>query len=110
MKTIFYIIQKEFKQIFRNKGMLPIMSTVFLDGVEGTIASGAKFGYIKATTGEPVEIVEGDNEMLKDFIELIEYSNGKIIDLHHERANKSMSPADDAMVSDIINNDFVDVD
>ncbi|MDX1318306.1 MAG: ABC transporter permease, partial [Xanthomarina gelatinilytica] len=25
MKTIRYIIQKEFKQIFRNKGMLPII-------------------------------------------------------------------------------------
>ena len=25
MKTILYIIQKEFKQIFRNKGMLPII-------------------------------------------------------------------------------------
>jgi hypothetical protein len=94
----------------QRKNMLPIMSTVFLDGVEGTIASGAKFGYIKAQTGEKVDIAEGDNDMLKDFIELIEYSNGKILDLHHERSNKAMSPADDAMVSDIINNDFVDVD
>ena len=25
MKTVIYIIQKEFKQIFRNKGMLPII-------------------------------------------------------------------------------------
>ena len=94
----------------QRKNMLPIMSTIQLDGVEGSIASGAKFGYIKATAGDRVEIAEGDNEMLKDFIELIEYSNGKILDLHHERANKSMSTDDEAMVSDIINNDFVDVD
>lgn len=94
----------------QRKNMLPIMSTVFLDGVEGSIASGAKFGYIKARLGDRVDISEGDNDMLKDFIELIEYSNGKILDLHHERSNKAMSPADDAMVSDIINNDFVDVD
>jgi len=94
----------------QRKNMLPIMSTLFLDGVEGSIASGAKFGYIKAQLGDRVDIPEGDNEMLKDFIELIEYSNGKILDLHHERSNKSMSSDDEAMVSDIINNDFVDVD
>jgi hypothetical protein len=93
----------------QRKNMLPIMSTVFLDGVEGTIASGAKFGYIKARTGDKVELVEGDNEMLKDFIELIEYSNGKILDLHHERA-KGGADGDENLVKDILDNDFVDVD
>jgi hypothetical protein len=94
----------------KRKNMLPIMSTIKLAGVEDSIPTGATFGKISASTGDKVDIVEGDNEMLKDFIELIEYSNGKILDLHHERANKSMSADDDAMVSDIINNDFVDVD
>jgi len=94
----------------KRKNLLPIMSTIKLVGVEGSIPSGATFGKISASIGDKVDIVEGDNEMLKDFIELIEYSNGKILDLHHERSNKSMSADDDAMVSDIINNDFVDVD
>ena len=93
----------------QRKNMLPIMSTVFLDGVEGTIASGAKFGYIKAQTGEPVDLAEGDNEMLKDFIDLIEYSNGKILDLHHERAKGGVD-GDESLVKDILDNDFVDVD
>ena len=47
--------------------------------------------------------------MLKDFIELIEYSNGKILDLYHDRLDKSMSADDESVVSDIINNDFVEV-
>jgi len=94
----------------KRKNLLPIMSTIKLTGVEDSIPTGAVFGKIEASMGSKVDIVEGDNEMLKDFIELIEYSNGKILDLHHERSNKSMSADDDAMVSDIINNDFVDVD
>ena len=52
MKTILYIIQKEFKQIFRNKGMLPIIFVLPL--VQLIILSNAatfevqhiKFGYI----------------------------------------------------------------
>ena len=94
----------------KRKNLLPIMSTIKLTGVEDSIPTGAVFGKIEASIGSKVDIVEGDNEMLKDFIELIEYSNGKILDLHHERTNKSMSADDDAMVTDIINNDFVDVD
>lgn len=93
----------------QRKNMLPIMSTVQLDGVEGSIASGAKFGYIKARLGDKVDLVEGDNEMLKDFIELIEYSNGKILDLHHERAKGGID-GDEGLVKDILDNDFVDVD
>jgi len=47
--------------------------------------------------------------MLKDFIELIEYSNGKILDLYHERFDKAMSEDDESVVTDIINNDFIEV-
>lgn len=52
MKTVLYIIQKEFRQIFRNKGMLPIIFVLPL--VQLVILSNAatfevqhiKFGYI----------------------------------------------------------------
>jgi hypothetical protein len=47
--------------------------------------------------------------MLKDFLELIEYSNGKILDLHHERA-KGHSDEDEELVEGILNNEFVEVD
>ena len=93
----------------QRKNMLPIMSTIQLDGLEGSTDSSIKFGYIKATVGDKVDLAEGDNEMLKDFIELIEYSNGKILDLHHERA-KAHADEDEGLVQEILNNDFVDVD
>ncbi len=52
MKTILYIIQKEFKQIFRNKGMLPIifvlplLQLVILSNAATFEVKNIKFGYI----------------------------------------------------------------
>jgi ABC-2 type transport system permease protein len=52
MKTILYIIQKEFKQIFRNKGMLPIIfvlpiiQLVILSNAATFEVKNIKFGYI----------------------------------------------------------------
>ena len=52
MKTILYIIQKEFKQIFRNKGMLPIifvlplLQLVILSNAATFEVKNIAFGYI----------------------------------------------------------------
>ncbi|HBY66748.1 MAG TPA: ABC transporter permease, partial [Flavobacteriaceae bacterium] len=52
MKTIIYIIQKEFKQIFRNKGMLPIifvlplLQLVILSNAATFEVQHIKFGYV----------------------------------------------------------------
>ena len=94
---------------FKKKNVLPIMSTINLEGVEDSIPTGAKFGKISATLGSPCEISSTDNDTLKDFLELIEYSNGKILDLHHERA-KGGTDGDSELVEGILNNDFVEVD
>jgi len=93
---------------FKKKNMLPIMSTIKLEGIEDSIPTGAKFGKIQASTGDAVELASEDNDTLKDFLELIEYSNGKILDLHHERA-KIDSDEDAELVGEILNNDFVEV-
>lgn len=93
----------------KKKNMLPIMSTIKLEGVEDSIPTGAKFGKISASLGDAVELISSDNDMLKDFLELIEYSNGKILDLHHERA-KGGTDGDEELVEGILNNDFVEVD
>ena len=94
---------------FKKKNMLPIMSTIKLEGVEDSIPTGAKFGKIQASTGDGVELASDDNDTLKDFLELIEFSNGKILDLHHERA-KGNDAEDAELVGQILNNDFVEVD
>ena len=93
---------------FKKQNMLPIMSTISLTGVEDSIPTGAKFGKIEANTGDSVDLASEDNDTLKDFLELIEYSNGKILDLHHERA-KGHSDKDADLVGEILNNDFVEV-
>jgi len=95
---------------FKKKNMLPIMSTINLEGVEDSIPTGAKFGKIKATTGDTVELASEDNDTLKDFLELIEYSNGKILDLHHDRANNKILDGESELVEGILNNEFVEVE
>ena len=93
----------------KKKNTLPIMSTIKLEGIEDSIPTGAKFGKIHATLGDAVELTTIDNDTLKDFLELIEYSNGKILDLHHERA-KGGADGNAELVEGILNNDFVEVD
>jgi hypothetical protein len=92
------------------KNLLPIMSTIKLSGVEDSIPTGAKFGRIEAKLGSSVDLSDSDNDTLKDFMDLIEYMNGKVLDLHNERNDKGLSPEDAAVVSDIINNDFIEVE
>lgn len=94
----------------QRKNLLPIMSMVKLKGVEDSIPTGAKFGKIEASLGDKIDITDHDNDTLRDFIELIEYSNGKILDLHNERSENGLTEADASMVKDIIDNDFVEVD
>ena len=93
---------------FKKKNMLPIMSTIKLEGIEDSIPTGAKFGKIQASTGDGVDLAKEDNDTLKDFLELIEFSNGKILDLHHDRA-KMGTDSDAELVGEILNNDFVEV-
>tara|TARA_B100000212_G_scaffold292713_1_gene234796 strand:+ start:41 stop:919 length:879 start_codon:yes stop_codon:yes gene_type:complete len=92
----------------KKKNLLPIMSTIELEGITGTVASGAKFGKLSAKLGVPCEISNTDNDTLKDFLELIEYNNGKILDLYHERS-KGHADEDAELVGEILNNDFVEV-
>ena len=94
----------------QNKNLLPIMSSIELTGGIGSIPTGAQFGFIEAALGDKIDITDHDNDTLRNFIELIEYSNGKILDQHNERNSESLSSEDAAMVDDIINNDFVEVD
>jgi ABC-2 type transport system permease protein len=52
MKTILYIVQKEFRQIFRNKGMLPIifvlpiLQLVILSNAATFEIKNIKFSYV----------------------------------------------------------------
>ena len=87
------------------KNLLPIMSTLVLAGDEASIPTGATYGVITASVGETVELSDADNETLKDFLGFIEYSNGKVMDLHHDRSNRSMSAEDAELIGSIIDVD-----
>jgi hypothetical protein len=96
--------------VLQRKNLLPIMSFINVKGVDATVPGGPSWGKVEASVGERVDIEPTDNETLANFIELIEYSNGKIIDMHNERNGSGISDADAAVVKDIIDNDFVEVD
>lgn len=91
--------------ILGRRNLLPIMSTLILTGKEESIPTGATYGVITAAVGEQVELSVSDNDTLTDFLGFIEYSNGKIMDLHHERSNRSMSTEDAELVGSIIDVD-----
>ena len=91
--------------ILGRRNLLPIMSTLILTGKEESIPTGATYGVITAAVGEQVELSATDNDTLTDFLGFIEYSNGKIMDLHHERSNRSMSTEDAELVGSIIDVD-----
>ena len=98
--------------ITRNN-QLPIMAEIKIRGVEDSIPTGAKFGKIEAMKGDTVQNPdnEGDNEKLNMFLDSIEAANGRILDLYHERSDRSISPEDAKVVNSIIDsNDFVEVD
>lgn len=89
---------------------LPIMADLILTSAEGSIPTGAKFGFVEAKVGDRREFEGGDEDLLRNFLEYIEYTNGKILDMHYERNKETLSAQDAQVVNDILNNDFVDVD
>jgi len=93
-------------KLLQRKNLLPIMSTLIMAGEERSIPTGAVYGISTAIVGETVELTDSDNETLKDFLGFVEYNNGKVMDLHRERSNSSMSNEDKELIGSII--DVVD--
>jgi hypothetical protein len=82
------------------------MAKVILSGAEGSIPTGATYGYVTSSVGEIVQESDEDTAAMRkvasDFLDYVSYSNGKIMDLHIERSNTSMSKEDAALVGSII--------
>ena len=89
----------------QRSNLLPIMSNLELAGQEGSIPTGATYGYITAKAGDKVELTEADNQTLKDFLGFIEYGNGKVLDLYNERSDRGMSASDAELVGSIVDVD-----
>ena len=87
------------------------MANIILTGGEASIPTGATYGYTLSAVGSLVQPSDEDDNFMRkiasDFNEYIQYSNGKILDLHNERSNVSMSTEDAALVGSIIDVDEV---
>ena len=88
------------------KNSLPHMTSITLTGEEAALPNGSTFGYISSSVGSIVEPSDDDNLYMQqtaaDFLSYIQYSNAKIMDLHHDRSNESMDAEDAALVGSII--------
>ena len=88
------------------KNSLPHMTKIVLTGAEGSMPTGSTYGYPLSSVGDIVTPSDADDAYMQQtaagFLDYIQYSNGKIMDLHHERSNTSMSADDAALVGSII--------
>ena len=88
------------------KNSLPHMTKITLTGAEASIPTGATYGYTVAVVGDIVTPSDADDTYMQDtaagFLDYIHYSNGKVLDLHNERSNTSMSKEDADLVGSII--------
>ena len=88
------------------KNVLPYMAKIILRGEEASIPTGATYGYITSSVGEILQPSDEDTAYMMqtatDFLDYINYSNGKVMDLHNERSTTSMSKEDAALVGSII--------
>ncbi|SEA35329.1 ABC transporter permease [Psychroflexus halocasei] len=103
MKTIAYIVQKEFKQIFRNKGMLPIifilpiLQLVILSNAATYEVKNIKFAYIDSDhTSTSRELVEKFNASTY-FNVLADFDS-------HDQASSAMLAGDVDVILEIPNN------
>ena len=90
------------------KNLLPPMQKIRLDGYEASNDKNT-WGQISAMLDEPMSLQDSDNETLKNFLEVIEMQNAKILEDHYA-ANKDGPDADAKVVNEILDNDFVEVD
>jgi hypothetical protein len=88
------------------KNSLPHMTKLTLTGAEASIPKGPTYGYTLSSVGDIVTPSDADDAYMQEtaagFLDYIHYSNGKILDLHNERSNTSMSKEDADLVGSII--------
>jgi len=92
--------------VLSRKNMLPIQHSLVLGADEHQIPTGAKYYSPSFAAGTAVDISEGDQDTLNNFMEFIEYVNARILDDWAENNSDHGMSADDV---DLVHQ-FVDVD
>lgn len=94
-------LDKSLKSLSR-QGTLPIMSELTLKGLTDTLPNGSDYGFLDTELGSKVELLDSDNTTLSNFLEVVEYTNGKILDKYNEFSDKGLSKEDADLVGSIV--------
>ena len=90
--------------VLSRKNLLPIQHSLILGADENQIPTGAKYYSPSFSAGTQVDIGETDQETLNNFMEFIEYVNGRILDDWAEKTTDHGMSADDVdLVHEFVN-------
>lgn len=85
------------------KNILPIQYTFNLSAEEDKLPNGSSFSRIVFNAGDKVELQQEDQETLNNFLEYINYSNGKILTQWEEKNEEGISSEDADIVAEFVN-------
>ena len=85
------------------KNILPIQYTFNLSAEEGKLPNGSAFSRIVFNAGDKVELQQDDQETLNNFLEYINYTNGKILTQWEEKNQEGISSEDADIVAEFVN-------
>lgn len=85
------------------KNILPIQYTFNLSAEEAKLPNGSAFSRIVFNAGDKVELQQEDQETLNNFLEYINYSNGKILTQWEEKNQEGISSEDADIVAEFVN-------
>ena len=94
-------LDKSLKSLSK-QSLLPIMSEINLKSLTGTLPNGNEYGYLDTELGSKIELQDSDNTTLSNFLEVVQYTNGKILDKYNEKSDKGLSKEDADIVGSIV--------
>jgi hypothetical protein len=97
----FKTLDAAFKSLAR-KNVLPLAGVITLEAQTDKLASGNVFAFIKASVTGSVPLSQEDSDTLKNFYDVVKYTNASIMDKYHENKDKTMDAEDAAIVGSIV--------
>ena len=84
------------------KNILPIQYTFNLAADEAKLPNGNDYAIMKLNAGDKVDITPEDQDLLKNFMEYIEYQNAYILQQWDEKNQESISDEDADIVAEFV--------
>lgn len=86
----------------KRKNVLPIMGTITLGYEAKTTPTGVNYGVITTTVKGTVELQQEDQDMLRNFMEFIEYNNAYVMRKWDEKHVEGISKDDADLVAGLV--------